>query len=216
MEKKSVKVEPELEKENEDWLEFYQELSTSEDRVTTHPLPYPYRYPGAHVPSQDCHYYDQGNSFKSHRMEDTMCMIPPIHHPPAPSTTDYWSNPQVYPGSPGQGVYHPYQESQETIYIIEEGNTDNRPITMPITHPPPPPILATLCTNCGTHKTSLWRRDETGSPVCNACGLYFKLHKKKRPLSWRRDVTNTRKRLATKQKRNAKKSQSRSTDSLNM
>jgi ribosomal protein L37AE/L43A len=33
------------------------------------------------------------------------------------------------------------------------------------------------CTNCKTVETTLWRRCPNGSPVCNACGLYFKLHK---------------------------------------
>ncbi len=33
------------------------------------------------------------------------------------------------------------------------------------------------CTNCRTVETTLWRRCPNGSPVCNACGLYFKLHK---------------------------------------
>ena len=32
------------------------------------------------------------------------------------------------------------------------------------------------CSNCGTTKTVLWRRLENGDPVCNPCGLYYKLN----------------------------------------
>ena len=32
------------------------------------------------------------------------------------------------------------------------------------------------CANCSTNTTTLWRRNNQGEPVCNACGLYFKLH----------------------------------------
>lgn len=32
------------------------------------------------------------------------------------------------------------------------------------------------CANCNTNTTTLWRRNDKGEPVCNACGLYFKLH----------------------------------------
>ncbi|XP_023991381.1 transcription factor GATA-5-like [Salvelinus sp. IW2-2015] len=32
------------------------------------------------------------------------------------------------------------------------------------------------CTNCLTSTTTLWRRNAEGEPVCNACGLYMKLH----------------------------------------
>ncbi|XP_054726593.1 GATA zinc finger domain-containing protein 7 isoform X3 [Anastrepha obliqua] len=52
------------------------------------------------------------------------------------------------------------------------------------------------CSNCLTTHTSLWRRNPNGEPVCNACGLYFKLHSVKRPLTMKKDTIQTRKRKA--------------------
>ncbi|KAI8060666.1 uncharacterized protein B0P05DRAFT_557778 [Gilbertella persicaria] len=51
-----------------------------------------------------------------------------------------------------------------------------------------------ICSNCGTSKTPLWRRDHQGAPLCNACGLYLKLHNEKRPLSMKTDVIKKRQR----------------------
>ncbi|XBW37613.1 hypothetical protein QEN19_003194 [Hanseniaspora menglaensis] len=51
-----------------------------------------------------------------------------------------------------------------------------------------------LCSNCGTTKTPLWRRDERGYILCNACGLFFKLHGKPRPISLKTDVIRSRNR----------------------
>lgn len=39
----------------------------------------------------------------------------------------------------------------------------------------------TCCANCQTTTTTLWRRNANGDPVCNACGLYYKLHNVSRP-----------------------------------
>nr|XP_040044378.1 zinc finger transcription factor Trps1 isoform X1 [Gasterosteus aculeatus aculeatus]XP_040044379.1 zinc finger transcription factor Trps1 isoform X1 [Gasterosteus aculeatus aculeatus]XP_040044380.1 zinc finger transcription factor Trps1 isoform X1 [Gasterosteus aculeatus aculeatus] len=40
-----------------------------------------------------------------------------------------------------------------------------------------------FCANCLTTKTSLWRKNSNGGYVCNACGLYQKLHSTPRPLN---------------------------------
>ncbi|KAI6176069.1 GATA-type domain-containing protein [Aphelenchoides bicaudatus] len=48
------------------------------------------------------------------------------------------------------------------------------------------------CTNCHTTKTTAWRRDAEGRLVCNACGLYFRLHRTNRPVHMRKDVIQQR------------------------
>ncbi len=68
----------------------------------------------------------------------------------------------------------------------------------------------TVCTNCHTTNTPLWRRDPEGMPLCNvshsgltadssanytimqACGLFYKLHGVVRPLSLKTDVIKKR------------------------
>jgi len=56
--------------------------------------------------------------------------------------------------------------------------------------------LPTVCTNCQTTNTPLWRRDAEGNPLCNACGLFFKLHGVVRPLSLKTDVIKKRNRTS--------------------
>ncbi|XP_019764087.1 uncharacterized protein LOC109540239 isoform X2 [Dendroctonus ponderosae] len=57
------------------------------------------------------------------------------------------------------------------------------------------------CTNCRTQTTTIWRRNVRGEMVCNACGLYFKLHGVDRPLAMRRDTIHTRRRRPKAQER---------------
>jgi GATA-binding protein, other eukaryote len=50
------------------------------------------------------------------------------------------------------------------------------------------------CYNCHTTTTPLWRKDDEGKTVCNACGLYYKLHGSARPISMKSDVIRKRSR----------------------
>ncbi|TKX21451.1 nitrogen regulatory protein areA [Elsinoe australis] len=67
----------------------------------------------------------------------------------------------------------------------------SRPSSPGGTRPDGPP---TTCTNCFTQTTPLWRRNPEGQPLCNACGLFLKLHGVVRPLSLKTDVIKKRNR----------------------
>ncbi|KAF2207616.1 hypothetical protein CERZMDRAFT_115117 [Cercospora zeae-maydis SCOH1-5] len=56
-----------------------------------------------------------------------------------------------------------------------------------------------ICANCQTSTTPLWRRDESGSVLCNACGLFLKLHGRPRPISLKTDVIKSRNRVKASQ-----------------
>lgn len=53
--------------------------------------------------------------------------------------------------------------------------------------------MESRCTHCGTTETSLWRRLEN-KVVCNACGLYHKMHGVRRPISLKKPVIRKRRR----------------------
>ncbi|KAF9434286.1 hypothetical protein BGZ76_008267 [Entomortierella beljakovae] len=50
------------------------------------------------------------------------------------------------------------------------------------------------CANCSQTQTPLWRKNEAGEPICNACGLYAKLHNRARPVTMRKTKITRRRR----------------------
>lgn len=50
------------------------------------------------------------------------------------------------------------------------------------------------CEHCHTSNTSLWRRQINGQVQCNACALYFRLHRVPRPLHLATGIVKTRRR----------------------
>ncbi|XP_029013077.1 transcription factor GATA-5 isoform X2 [Betta splendens] len=78
--------------------------------------------------------------------------------------------------------------------LYHKMNGINRPLIKPQKRLTTSRRAGLCCTNCHTSTTTLWRRNAEGEPVCNACGLYMKLHGVPRPLAMKKESIQTRKR----------------------
>ncbi|KAJ6662165.1 hypothetical protein lerEdw1_012630 [Lerista edwardsae] len=78
--------------------------------------------------------------------------------------------------------------------LYTKSNGLSRPLIKPQKRVPSSRRLGLSCANCHTTTTTLWRRNAEGEPVCNACGLYMKLHGVPRPLAMKKEGIQTRKR----------------------
>ncbi|XP_016018815.2 transcription factor GATA-6 [Rousettus aegyptiacus] len=78
--------------------------------------------------------------------------------------------------------------------LYSKMNGLSRPLIKPQKRVPSSRRLGLSCANCRTTTTTLWRRNAEGEPVCNACGLYMKLHGVPRPLAMKKEGIQTRKR----------------------
>ncbi|XP_065126405.2 trans-acting T-cell-specific transcription factor GATA-3 [Paramisgurnus dabryanus] len=89
--------------------------------------------------------------------------------------------------------------------LYHKMNGQNRPLIRPKKRLVVSKRTGIQCVNCQTSTTTLWRRNANGEPVCNACGLYFKLHNVNRPLTMKKEGIQTRNRKVSSKNRKEKK-----------
>ncbi|XP_056395957.1 erythroid transcription factor isoform X2 [Hyla sarda] len=88
--------------------------------------------------------------------------------------------------------------------LYHKMNGQNRPLIRPKKRLIVSKRAGTQCSNCHTSTTTLWRRNTNGDPVCNACGLYYKLHNVNRPLTMKKEGIQTRNRKVSSKSKKKK------------
>ncbi|KAI4800501.1 hypothetical protein KUCAC02_009643 [Chaenocephalus aceratus] len=127
---------------------------------------------------------------------------------PSPSSfSNDWSLPESLSWGRGQAPDAAGRHLCNTCGLRQKPN--NKPLLRPKRRAIMNPRKGTQCVNCLTETTTLWRRNSAGEPVCNACGLYYKLHQVNRPLAMKKDRIQTRNRkVINKNKRSRRFDQS--------
>lgn len=135
--------------------------------------------------------------------------LDPISRPSSTSTSASANPSQQLPGISALAASNGNGSTNGNTNSNGNGTTSS-PQSRPANPPPPvytgaSPAATTgggssnlpTCQNCSTSTTPLWRRDEFGAVLCNACGLFLKLHGRPRPISLKTDVIKSRNRVKT-------------------
>ena len=102
----------------------------------------------------------------------------------------------AWAGSPDRTEHHQHnasdeeggQQQQQTRDLTDSPTSNSASHASAGGNPP-------VCQNCGTSTTPLWRRNELGATLCNACGLFLKLHGRARPMNLKTDTIKSRNRV---------------------
>ncbi|KAF8176622.1 hypothetical protein K438DRAFT_70449 [Mycena galopus ATCC 62051] len=73
------------------------------------------------------------------------------------------------------GLYQQQRHAPRPQALIDADNDEDEDEDLPIRGDGP------QCSECGTRKTSVWRRNKDGEQVCNACGIYYRVNGRPRP-----------------------------------
>lgn len=152
------------------------------------PAPAGHHHNPFHHPPSHLHPF-QSNFNAFHFSLDPLAMEGPgdITSPPAPIT----SNPSSYVNLSSMSSSFTNSTSATPT---ESLFASSLPSSMHYPGEPSTQQQQQQCNNCGTTTTPLWRRSPEGYPLCNACGLFYKLHGVIRPLSLKSNVIRKRKR----------------------
>ncbi|KAI8880855.1 glucocorticoid receptor-like (DNA-binding domain) [Backusella circina FSU 941] len=87
--------------------------------------------------------------------------------------------------------HRPLHVQHKTTNPFSTNSTSSASSSYSKSNPKPSP---TICTNCQQTQTPVWRKNKMGEPLCNACGLYVKLHNRSRPVEMRKSTIQRRRR----------------------